>query len=139
MEVPLLDNILWSINQPYMEAKIITEQGDVRPITNQEWQQVILPGRNFTIVYPFAGYHELDQTIPYDAEGQPVTLLDLLATIYEFYQEPIPQGELTQLIKEEPAIYKANFNKRLAAMIRKVNLESLDRLGKDLYGLNLRS
>ena len=138
---PLLTNIVWSINQPVEKATMTVSPTRVRPLSQRELQQVILPGSNFSIVYPFARYGEIDPTIPYDTDGQPVTLLDLLSTISDFYQERIPQNELDYLQEEEEdeILYTPDLKKRIDAMFDLVFVESLQPLGNDIYQLNLGS
>ena len=136
---PLLVNISWEITQPPENAKLLLGPTmHKRPISEQDWQQVMLPGLDFSIFYPFARYGEFDTEIPYEAGGQPITLLDLLTTIYEFYQEPIPANELAQLLEDETT-YTPDMTRRIDAMLGLVFIESLTPVGNDGYQLNLAS
>lgn len=137
-EVVNLPNLSWGIDFSPRRAKINVAPGFIRNPQDADWQQEILPGRNFSIIYPFARYEEINPTIPYEAEGQPVTLLDLLSTIYDFYQEPIPQNELNILIQEDPEIY-SDAVKRLDAMFSLTFFEGLESVGNDVYRLKLGS
>ncbi len=134
-----MPTINWSIDVVPQRLKIYAGPQHMRNPQNKDWQEEILPGRNFSIIYPFARYGEINPTIPYEAEGQPVTLLDLLTTIYEFYQEPIPINEKLILHEEDPDIYTPDLEKRIDAMFSLTFFEGIDRVGQDTYRLRLSS
>lgn len=134
----ILENINWGIDRSPRLAKIQTAPGFIRNPQDKDWRQVVLPSTSFTIIYPFARYDEIEQVIPYDTEGQPVTLLDLLTTIYEFYQEIIPPNELATLIQEDPEIY-SDVVKRIDAMYSLTFFEGLRSVGNNTYRLSLGS
>lgn len=122
----LLDNIDWSIR--------------TRPTPNlvDDWTQVILPGRDFTIIYkipipdPETGddaYQLVDMQVPYAAEGQPVTIADLLTSIYEFYQEPLD--------KKDPFYEPPQFTKRGDSMGDEHQFVGLEEVAPNTYNLEL--
>ena len=85
----LLDGIMWQVTDPYEEADLHHGYDVIY------WDSVVLPRHNFVLKYPIfirdpdEGYINESQEIPYNTDGQPVTVRDLLATIYNFYQEPV--------------------------------------------------
>ena len=138
MAAPLLTNLGWAINQPVERAKVAVGLTDSRSIRPEEWQQVILPGRNFSIMYPFGYQANYNINIPYDTEGQPITLLDLLSTIYDFYQESVDIDEFGQVRDVNDKTYKKwDVVTRAYAMRNLRYFESLTPLGNDVYRLNL--
>ncbi len=132
-------DISWNMEFPPRENAEFYDEEDIenegRPLTLREWQRVVLPGRNFTIVYNLTPYREERARILYETDGQPVTLLDLLTSIYEFYQEPLSQQEVARYKQEGyiPEDYDEPINKRIDALIGKTFFVSLDKEGNNVY------
>ena len=146
-DLDLINKISWNlIDPPQEDAEIKDDNGNYRPLLPQEWQQVVLPGQNFIIEYPFARYNELDPEIPYETDRIPVTLLELLTTIYLFYQEPLPQDELN-LIRQKASeegdgdlYHDRPINRRIDVMYGLVEFEGVQQGTKrGTYLLNLGS
>ena len=133
MEKVILEDIYWDITlPPRQEARIIDIV--ILPIEEDTWRRVILPGNNFTIIYPLGIDYDISPIVPYEAEGTPVTLEDLLTTIYEYYQELILPDELRELT--EDANYTKPFNHRYDA-IKDDWFRSLEQVSPNVYKLNL--
>lgn len=141
-----LEQIIWNVDLPVEEAEVFPINPDEEPhlLRPDELATVVLPGNDFKIIFPFARYEEIEQIIPYAAEGQPVTLHDLLLTIYLFYQEPIPANELRKLKQTtrtfgiDEDIYD-NVVKRIDAMYGLVHFEGLILETPNVYSLHLGS
>jgi hypothetical protein len=88
-----LPNILWDLRHPPSKAKF--KSGKIP--SEEEWGKIILPATNFSLIYPLdTSPQNLEQactmtlmTVEYLTQGKPVTLRDLLESIFSFYQEPI--------------------------------------------------
>lgn len=95
----LLKEISWIVVSPPRETAAI---GEDENITDEQWQQVILPGRDFILRYPITGYPEQTVKVLYQTEGQPVTLLDLLSSIQEFYAEDLTDEVRAEVLAIDP-------------------------------------
>ena len=107
----LLDGIMWRVYEPIEEADLHHGYNEIA------WDEVILPADNFIIEYLIVSLNPDDEegaevekflSIPYETDGQPVTVRDLMTTIYNFYQEPVdpkdgPYGE--EVVTKGDTIY----------------------------------
>lgn len=108
---PIFKEVVWMINidpmDPDAGVSILDENDDAIEPPQEFLEQQVLPGRNFSIIYPIDYELKRTMTVAYDPEGQPVTLLDLLTSIYQFYDEPLGQG--TRVDKMSGTIYFDDF------------------------------
>lgn len=122
----LIQELEWNIRVPPTAA------------LTPDWERVVLPGRNFTIIYKIAipdpetgddAYQLADMAVPYEADGQPVTVADLLSTIYDFYQEPLD--------KNDPFYNPPEFERRNNPLGDEVELVSFEQVAPDKYEIGL--
>ena len=121
----LLRNIKWSVSEK------------PTPDLVKDWTQVVLPGEDFKIIYPVGVpdpeeddlFQLVDLEIPYQAEGQPVTIVDLLTTIYEFYQEPLSH--------DDPLRNPPDFVKRSDPIGDQTAFNYFNQVGVNKYKLSL--
>lgn len=131
-------DVSWNMELPPRENAEFYDEEDIdnvgRPLTLREWQRVVLPGRNFSIIYNLTPYREEKATILYETDGQPVTLLDLFASIYDFYQEPLSRQEAARYKQEGylPEDYEP-LEKRIDALAGKTFFVSFDKEKNNIY------
>lgn len=107
-----------------------------------EWENIVLPGRDFTIIYKItvpptpedeeeigAEYSLADFPVLYQAEEQPIAVADLLTSIYEFYQEP--------LLKTDPFYKAIKVTKRGQALFDEALFAGLEEVSPDTYAIQL--
>lgn len=128
----IVTNVSWNMEFPPQEDA--RDERD-RPLTQGRWLLRVLSADNFNIVYPITPYDEEKITVPYDPQGQPVTLLDLLTTIYEFYQEPLSQDDLNLLLIHHEPNEDEPLKTRLDALLGRTIFLSLDRDSPHTYRL----
>lgn len=129
----LLNEISWEIYEGPLDNATIFRGNDFIPLTEHQWQQVVLPGRDFRIIYPVTRYYEHTMTVVYEAQGQPVTTLDLLTSIYEFYQELLSDEDIINFELEDDAVT------RLDGLDNLISFEGLTETSPNTYRLNLAS
>ena len=95
----ILEGINWIITQPTED----TEYNN-KPIEEDTWQRIILSKNNFIIQYPISEYGEETIDVLHETDGQPVTLLDLLTTIHEFYTEDLSDEIREQILAIGPHV-----------------------------------
>lgn len=139
-----LDEIFWDINKDPEEAAYFPEGAKTEyPITQQQFATVVLPGRDFTLILPFARFDEIEKYVLFQTDGAPVTLHDLLLSIYLFYQEEIPNDEMLELIRisvEDGEDEKySDDEKRIDAMKNLIIFEGVVEVSPNVYRLNLGS
>lgn len=122
----LLDNITWNMEFPPRQDAQLVVRDETRPIGLQVWKGVVFSPDNFTIIYPMAPYDEETVTINYETDGQAVSLLDLLTSIYEFYQEPLSQGDLNKLLRHHDLREGEVLEKRINALLGRTYFLGLD-------------
>jgi hypothetical protein len=93
-------DVIWNIDQPISTA-LKADFYQPKPFTEAEWQEVLAPVGNFTLLYPIGPNLPPFYTHPkkedilevtYPSDGLPLTRRDLLESIYQFYQEELPDG-----------------------------------------------
>lgn len=131
-----LSDFDWDISVPPREGVKWIPKGKLADLSEFHWRGPYFGNKNFTITYPFGRYSEFDPIIPYDAEGKGISIEDMLTTIYEYYQEPIPPQEL-KMFREEG--YEEPFNKRIDVMNNLVRFEGLTEIAPRDFVLNLGS
>ena len=134
MATRLLDNIYWDINFP-PRKRAVTQipNGGQMAISKDQWRQVVLPARNFTLIYPVGRYGRHEITVPYGTDEQAITTEDILTTIYEFYQEPFPLVDINRFGYEEPPYSQGD------ALDDLHHLQGLLKTAPDTYYLQLSS
>ena len=102
-DLAIIDRIDWDVTKMPTKAEITEvsrfqetpRDRNYRSLTSEEWQRIVLPEADFVISYPDGSDPNFDYLpTSYETDGLPVTLLDLLTTIYNFYQEKIPGTEI---------------------------------------------
>lgn len=129
---PILQNISWNIRDDPQKA-LLMQGGQLIPIPTKLKQKYIFPARSIIITYSIGpiGY-EVDMTYELTA---PITLDDLLFTLYTFYQSELTAEDITALIEE--GLIDSNSTKPIRAidvMGTMTNFEGLQKYwsGKDL-------
>ena len=131
-----LPDIYWDISKSPQENVLIRDQIAYSP-TEEQWEKIVLPKNKFEIEYPFARYNETNLVITYETEGDPITLLDLLTIIHEFYQEEISVEELTFLQGHDRDEIYGDVVKRIDAMNVLVDFSGLEQISDHCYKLVL--
>lgn len=115
MDLNFVNGITFNLKDlPRDTAEVIVRDGDNSPVAEEMWKRVVLPGKNFSLVYTYPRYDEINPTIPYETDGIPVTLEDLFTTIYNFYQEPIPP--------EDREIIRGNYDQDAEPLIKRIDV-----------------
>lgn len=113
-ELDLLTDIEWDVTKSPGTAKLLRSRREI-PLTKADRRKEVLPINPFDIIYPI--FTDRNIRIPYDPEGIPVTLDDLLTTIYNFYlqtakekkaspQKLVPKSSFIGLRKLGPNTYE---------------------------------
>lgn len=130
-----LNKISWTIDRHPQEAGEFVGEKDITivKLSDELKNKIVLPGRNFSIIYPASRYGEKEIREYYNTGGQPLTTNDLLYTIYTFYQRPVTEEEIQKWDFPEDAETLAE------AMEALVFFEGLDQISPDVYLLRLGS
>ena len=122
----LIENLGWNVRQEPTEE------------LTKNWEEQVLPGHNFSIIYkvgipdPETGddaYQLVAMEVPYETEGQPLAVADLLTTIYNFYQEPLDRND--------PLRKPPRYTKRSDPIGDEVIFERLEEVAPNRYELTL--
>lgn len=131
----IITDIYWNMEFPPRQKAQIVRDEDARPVGLDRWKAVVMIGDNFNIIYPMTPYDEETMTVPYEAEGQPVTLLDLLTTIYDFYQEPLLQQDPNLLLRHHQPRQNKHLTKRIDGLLGRTYFLGLDQVDVSTYQL----
>ncbi len=133
----LLNQISWLIVRPPEEATI----GEDEEISDQQWRQVVLPGHDFILRYPINGYPEETIAVLYQTDRQPVTLLDLLTSINDFYAEDLTEEVRAEIVAVYPNAFEIEESERVrdrADLLRMRDIfQGLTQVGPNEYRVNL--
>lgn len=130
-----MDRVSWKIYKHPTRANEFTREKETPfvPLSDKLKNTIVLPGRNFTIVYPAARNTDREIREYYDAGGEPLTVNDLLYTLYTFYQQPVTKDEIKKWEYPKDA-------KTLADGMEGLHFfEGLVEISPDVYGLELGS
>lgn len=89
-----LEDIHWDVTNEPESARITW---NFTRLSDTDLQRFVLPGRPFTIEFPASRYGSNKIIEEFDPEGIPVTVEDLLNTIYNVYQQPITPADVANL------------------------------------------
>lgn len=126
----------------YWEVTTLPEEArwgpDMAPLTNRQLQQVVFPGQPFTMVFPASRYGSNMITERFNPEGIPVTVADLLNTIYEFYQQPITQADIRNVQQDEEDVLHLQGAENLGDLLGGlIDFSGIWTIGENHYELNL--
>lgn len=115
----------------------------LQKLPSEEKNRIIIPAGKFQLIYPLGTYSDLNVAVNYNPIA-PVTLQQLLRTIYDFYQGPITPEDIDGIKETEDqedidAIGTFPDNKLANLLFSNISLDAIEQVENNQYQVIISS